>query len=120
MTLSDRFSKFAERTANALGHPLAFCCAFVLICGWALTGNYFDWSTSHSLFINTITTIVTFLIGFLILNTANRQSKAEQLKLDELIRAVDKANNSFMKLEQGTITEIEKMEQKQEKNNGSM
>lgn len=54
------------------------------------------------------------------MNTANRQSKAEQLKLDELIRAVDKANNSFMKLEQGTITEIEKMEQKQEKNNGSM
>lgn len=106
MTLTDRFSRLAEKIANAMGHPVAFGCALLLIGGWAATGNYFNWSQAHSLFINTITTIVTFLLGFLILNTANRSGKAEQLKLDELIRALDKANNNFIRLEEKTKAEL--------------
>lgn len=100
MKLVDKFSKVAERIANALGHPLAFTFALLLIIIWAATGSYFEWSERHSLFINTLTTIVTFLIGFLILNTANRQSKAEQLKLDEIIRVMEKASNDFIKVEE--------------------
>lgn len=111
MTLIDKFSKIAERIANAMGHPLAFCLAVLLIVGWASTGNYFEWSTEHALFINTITTVVTFLLGFLILNTANRSGKAEQLKLDELIRALDTANNNFMRLEDKDKEEVIKREE---------
>lgn len=64
MTWVDKFSKLAEKMSLAMGHPAAFGCALMLIAGWASTGNYFGWSQSHSLFINTITTIVTFLLGF--------------------------------------------------------
>lgn len=111
MDLVDRFSKVATKISDIMGHPTAFICAAVLIVGWAITGNSFNWSQSHSLFINTVTTIITFLLGFLILNTANRVGKAEQLKLDELIRAINEANNRFIKLETKGIKELKKEEQ---------
>lgn len=104
--LINKFSKCAAKVADAMGHPIAFLCAVLLIVGWALAGNHFQWSEAHSLFINTLTTIVTFLLGFLILNTSIRSGKAEQLKLDELIRAIDKAENHFVKLEEKGIVEI--------------
>lgn len=112
MTLVDRFSKVAEKIANAMGHPVTFAFALGLIIGWASFGPRYGWSDQHSMFINTTTTIVTFLLGFLILNTANRSGKAEQLKLDELIRAVDKANNNYVKLEQKTAKEMKELEEK--------
>jgi low affinity Fe/Cu permease len=110
MSLTDKFTQIAERVSNALGHPAAFLCALILIAGWICTGKYFDWSEAHSLFINTVTTIITFLLGFLILNTSNRTSKAEQLKLDELIRAVKAADNKYIKLEEKTVEDMKEME----------
>lgn len=110
MTLKDRFSKIAEKIATACGHPLAFCIAVLIIIAWLSTGSSYNWSEKHSLFINTVTTVVTFLLGFLILNTANRAGKAEQLKLDEIIRVLGKANNTFVKLEEKTVDEVNAME----------
>ena len=98
------FAKFANATAKATGSPVAFllCVASVLI--WAVTGPLFKFSETWQLVINTGTTIVTFLMVFLIQNTQNRDGAALQTKLDELIRASD-AENSFMGIE--TLTDHE-------------
>lgn len=87
------FSRFAKATAHATGHPVAFMTAVSVVAGWAITGPLFGFSDTWQLVINTGTTIVTFLMVFLIQNTQNRESAAVQLKLDELIRSVEGAHN---------------------------
>jgi len=88
------FSRFAKWTARATGHPAAFMSAALIIVVWAVTGPIFRFSDTWQLVINTGTTIVTFIMVFLIQNTQNRDGHAVQLKLDELIRAVRGAHNA--------------------------
>jgi len=99
------FSNMACGAARYAGHPLAFLTAVLLVLIWALTGPLFNFSDTWQLVINTSTTIVTFLMVFLMQNTQNRDSKAIQLKLDELLRGVKGARTGLVKLE--TLTEEE-------------
>jgi low affinity Fe/Cu permease len=104
--MSDLFHRFARRTAEIVGRPWAFVLAVTVIAGWALTGPLFGFSDTWQLVINTATTIVTFLIVFLIQNTQNRDALAIHLKLDELIRAVRKARTRLVDLEELTEKEL--------------
>lgn len=101
------FGRFARWTARMAGHPVSFAVALLVIAGWALTGPVFHFSDTWQLVINTGTTIVTFLMVFLIQNTQNRDSVAMQLKLDELIRAVQGAHNALLDLEELTERDLE-------------
>lgn len=100
MARRDLFTRFARRTSRAAGHPLTFGLAVGVILLWALTGSLFHYSDSWQLVINTGTTIITFLMVFLIQNTQNRDSQAMQIKLDELIRASHGAHNAIIELEE--------------------
>ena len=106
------FGKFANKAAAATGHPLAFGLAFLTIVVWGVTGPLFGYSDTWQLVINTGTTIVTFLMVFLIQNAQNRDGKALQIKLDELIRAIDGAHNAILDLEQLSDEDIEKARRK--------
>ena len=107
----DFFRKFAHRTSNGVGSPWAFLTAFLVIAVWALTGPLFHFSDTWQLVINTGTTIVTFLMVFLIQNTQNRDAVAIHLKLDELIRALKGARNTLVDLEELSDEELEKLRQ---------
>jgi len=111
----DLFTRFAKTSANAVGQPLAFGLASVLIVLWALTGPLFGFSDTWQLVINTGTTIITFLMVFLIQNTQNRDSAAVQLKLDEIIRATHGAHNALLDLEELSQLELEKFRKLYEK-----
>jgi low affinity Fe/Cu permease len=93
------FSDFAKKTARAAGQPVVFSLAAAVIVLWLITGPFFGFSDTWQLIINTGTTIVTFLMVFLIQNTQNRDSEAMHIKLDELIRAIDGAHNALLNLE---------------------
>ncbi len=110
LTLQEVFRKFAYQSACWVGSPAAFLLACVAILGWALTGPYFHFSDTWQLVVNTATTIITFLMVFLIQNTQNRDAKAIHLKLDELIRAAKGARNTFVSLQEFSDEELEQLE----------
>ena len=101
------FDRFARWTEHQLGRSVTFALAFSSVVVWGATGPFFGWSDTWQLVINTGTTIVTFLMVFVIQNTQNRDTQALQLKLDELIRVNAAARNSLMGLEEKSESEVE-------------
>jgi low affinity Fe/Cu permease len=108
--VSDAFRIFARRSSIALGSAWSFAGAVLVILIWVLTGPMFHFSDTWQLVINTATTIVTFLMVFLIQNTQNRDAKAVHLKLDEVIRALKNARNELVDLEDLSDEELTKLE----------
>ena len=106
----DRFGQFAAGASYWLGSKNAFVFAVLIIIIWAVTGPIFHFSDTWQLVINTGTTIVTFLMVFLIQNTQNRDARAINLKLDELIRAIDKARDQMMNIEKLSDVELDTLE----------
>jgi low affinity Fe/Cu permease len=109
--VSDAFRVFARRSSMALGSAWAFAGAVLAIFVWVVTGPMFHFSDTWQLVINTATTIVTFLMVFLIQNTQNRDAKAAHLKLDELIRALTDARNELVDLEDLSDEELKKLQE---------
>ena len=105
------FTRFAKWTAKATGRPLAFTLAVIVIAVWAITGPIFGFSDTWQLIINTGTTIVTFLMVFLIQSTQNRDSEAIQVKLDELIRLSKGGHNVLLDLEELEEEELDRIRQ---------
>jgi low affinity Fe/Cu permease len=110
-TLKATFRKLAHKTSAGVGSPWAFTVAVAIIVVWAATGPIFHFSDTWQLIINTGTTLVTFLMVFLIQSTQNRDATAIQLKLDELIRAVKSARNRLLDLEDLSDEELENLRQ---------
>jgi low affinity Fe/Cu permease len=106
------FHNMAKGTSTAVGRPKSFFIALAVIVVWGLSGPFFHFSDTWQLIINTGTTIVTFLMVFIIQNAQNRDGKALQIKLDELIRAVEGAHNALLDLEQLSDEDIEKARRK--------
>src|ERR1051326_3274311 len=98
-TLGDTFHVFATKASVVVGTKWAFITAFLMIVVWAIVGPHFHYSDTWQLVINTATTVVTFLMVFLIQNTQNRDALAIHLKLDEIIRAIDVAQNEMIDIE---------------------
>ena len=105
------FNQIAKCSSRASGHPVTFAVAVLVIVCWALLGPYYHYSDSWQIVINTATTIVTFLLVFLIQNTQNRAGDAIQLKLDELIR-ITKAHNSLLDLEELSQEDLDKIKKR--------
>jgi low affinity Fe/Cu permease len=102
----DWFRRFAQRVARSVGAPWAFAAALVVVIAWAIAGPLFGFSNAWQLIINTGTTIMTFLMVFIIQNTQNRDSQVMQLKLDELIRAIRPARNELVNMERLSDDEL--------------
>jgi low affinity Fe/Cu permease len=111
-TVSLRFSRFASRTAQLVGHPYMFIAAVIVLLVWGFSGPLFHFSDTWQLIINTGTTIITFLVVFLIQNTQNRDAKALHLKLDELIRSHDPARNDMIDIEKLSDEELDELEKR--------
>ncbi len=108
--MGEIFRSFARRSSVFLGSPAAFVGAIAVVVGWAILGPVYHYSDTWQLVINTGTTIVTFLMVFLMQNTQNRDSKAIQLKLDELLRGVKGARTGLVRLESLTEEELVSLE----------
>jgi low affinity Fe/Cu permease len=107
--MKEGFARFARRISVLAGSPTAFLLALLLLVGWAVSGPLAHFSDTWQLIINTGTTIVTFLMVFLIQNSQNREAKATQLKLDELIRAVERASNRVINIEDASEEELDRL-----------
>lgn len=110
-SVSDAFRKLAARSASGLGSPAAFSLAVLVVVIWGITGPYFHFSETWQLLINTGTTIVTFLMVFLIQSTQNRDSRSIHLKLDELLRATRGARTMMADLDALTDEDLARMEE---------
>lgn len=110
-TVSNVFRVLARKSSVVLGSAWTFAAAILIIVAWALTGPKFHYSDTWQLIINTGTTIVTFLMVFLIQNTQNRDAKSVHLKLDEIIRAVKGARNELVNLQESPDDDLKKLEQ---------
>jgi low affinity Fe/Cu permease len=108
------FGRAAAHAASGVGTPLAFVLAVALVVVWATSGPHFHYSDTWQLVINTGTTIITFLMVFLIQNTQNRDARALHLKLDELIRSVKAAHNDMINIEKLSDDELAKLAKKYE------
>jgi low affinity Fe/Cu permease len=106
MTIAEKFARFSRGTARITGSPVTFILAVLVIVAWAVSGPVFHFSDTWQLVINTATTVVTFLMVFLIQNTQNRDATAMHIKLDELIRAVEGARNRMVNLEDLTEDQL--------------
>lgn len=108
--MNEFFRKFAHHVSDAVGRPWVFILAVLIIVVWALSGPVFHFSDTWQLVINTGTTIVTFLMVFLIQNTQNRDSKALHLKLDEIIRSIESARNNMIEVEELTDDQLARVQ----------
>jgi low affinity Fe/Cu permease len=115
MLMREAFRTFASRVADRVGSPAAFLVGLGLIVIWAITGPFFGYSDTWQLVVNTATTIVTFLMVFLIQNTQNRDARAIHLKLDELLRAVKGARTAMVALETSTDEELAQLQEEFER-----
>jgi low affinity Fe/Cu permease len=106
------FSRVASRTAQIVGHPYMFLAAVIILVAWAASGPLFHFSDTWQLIINTGTTIITFLVVFLIQNTQNRDAKALHLKMDELIRSHGPARNDMIDIEKLSDEELDQLEKR--------
>ncbi|HXI22795.1 MAG TPA: low affinity iron permease family protein [Pyrinomonadaceae bacterium] len=113
--MRELFRKFAQITSQAVGSSWAFILAVFIIIAWAVSGPMFHYSDTWQLVINTSTTIITFLMVFLIQNTQNRDAKAIHLKLDELIKGVKGARTSMVNLEQLSDKDLERLQREFER-----
>ncbi|RJR49184.1 MAG: low affinity iron permease family protein [Desulfobacteraceae bacterium] len=109
---NSRFARFATSAARTTGHSTTFIVAFLVIIAWGVSGPLFGFSDTWQLVINTGTTIITFLMVFIIQNTQNRDSAAIQLKLDEIIRSMKEANNALLDMEQLDEKELESIRER--------
>jgi low affinity Fe/Cu permease len=114
-TTNDWFGQFAAKASGWLGSRWAFAGAGAIVLGWALLGPVFHFSNTWQLVINTGTTIVTFLMVFLIQNTQNRDARAINLKLNELIRSIDKARDQMIDIENLSDLELDELQTKYER-----
>ena len=111
MATGNIFARIAHRSAHETGRPWAFALAVGVVLVWAVSGPYFDYSDTWQLVINTGTTVITFLMVFLIQNAQNRDTQAIHLKLDELIRATEGAHNRLMALESQSEETLEQVKE---------
>jgi low affinity Fe/Cu permease len=110
--MSELFSRFSHLVSHLSGRPATFAIAVLLVAAWAVTGPFFGFSETWQLVINTATTIITFLMVFVLQNTQERDGEAVQAKLDELIFAVKGADNRFVQAEKLTDHELHKLRER--------
>jgi low affinity Fe/Cu permease len=108
--MTEMFRMFSQKISTLMGSPWSFFLATTMVIIWAFSGRYFNYSDTWELIINTATTIITFLMVFIIQNSQNRDMRSLHLKMDELIRATRKARNSMMEVEHMSENEINQLE----------
>lgn len=113
--MSDLFRRFSISCSNGVGSYWAFLLAMLLVLAWVISGPFFDYSDTWQLLINTVTSITTFIMVFLIQSSQNREAKATQLKLDELIRALDGARTKMVNIENLCDEDLQRLRNEFEK-----